>query len=375
MNDDKKNKILNVSIYLIKVIRQVLNNQEADPIGENEGFSYRDVYLLSKFHQVENIVYFGLEKYLKDQELIKVWKKKSLQNITMSLVQEEEKNKLSDLFERNQIDFMPVKGYYIRSLYPRSDFRFMSDLDILIDEKKAKFAKKLMIKEGYQVDEFNYYNHDEYTKKPFMHVELHRSLVTRDHENYFYYKNILKETNLKEKTNYFHQLSNEKLYIYHLVHLKKHYESGGAGIRNFIDIYLYLKSEILDLDYINQKIEKLNLKEFKEQMERVSNQWFGEEESTEDLEQIKQYIIQSGVYGTTAHLVDNNIKKEKSSAKMILSRLFPSPKRMKALYPILNKCILFLPFCYIARVFRGIRKRKKVTSELKVINNKNNNKE
>ena len=73
-----------------------------------------------------------------------------------------------------------------------------------------------------------------------------------------------------------------------------------------------------------------NLKEFKEQMERVSNQWFGEEESTEDLEQIKQYIIQSGVYGTTAHLVDNNIKKEKSSAKMILSRLFPSPKRMKA---------------------------------------------
>ena len=76
MNDDKKNKILNVSIYLIKVIRQVLNNQEADPIGENEGFSYRDVYLLSKFHQVENIVYFGLEKYLKDQELIKVWKKK-----------------------------------------------------------------------------------------------------------------------------------------------------------------------------------------------------------------------------------------------------------------------------------------------------------
>ena len=159
------------------------------------------------------------------------------------------------------------------------------------------------------------------------------------------------------------------------MHLKKHYESGGAGIRNFIDIYLYLKSEILDLDYINQKIEKLNLKEFKEQMERVSNQWFGEEESTEDLEQIKQYIIQSGVYGTTTHLVDNNIKKEKSSAKMILSRLFPSPKRMKALYPILNKCILFLPFCYIARIFRGIRKRKKVTSELKVINNKNNNKE
>lgn len=370
--EERQKKFIQTSKYLIDIIRRVLSKEKVIPLNNEEMFSYRDIYSLAKFHQVENIVFYGIENYLKeDDKLYQYWKKKNLQNITMSLTQEEEKKFLVDIFEKNQIDFLPVKGFYIRKLYPRDDFRFMSDLDILIDEKKAKKVKKLMKKNNYQIDNYNYYNHDEYTKKPFIHVELHRSLVTRDHPNYIYYKNIMHKTPLKEKYRYFHQLKKEDLYIYDIVHLKKHYDEGGVGIRNFIDIYLFLNENNFDVNYVNKEVEKIGLLDFKNQVEQISLKWF-KEGDLQSLSEMEIFILKSGIFGTVEHAVAQEINnnQSKSKVRIILKRAFPNINRMKALYPSLEKRMILLPFYYIHRLFRGIKKRKKTIAEIKKINEK-----
>ena len=365
-------KLLKSSNYLIKVIRDVLNDKSTEPI-EGDIFTYKDIISLAKFHQVENIVYFGIEKFIKDPNLLNYIKKREKQNITQVLYQEEEKKILCEAFEKSNIDFLPVKGYFNRSLYPRPDFRFMSDLDILFDKSKKSSSKKMMKKIGYKVEEYNYRNHDVYSKEPLIHVELHRSLLPSDYQNYQYYEKIYEKATISKDNKNLYILNEDDRYLFDLVHLKKHYDRGGIGIRNFIDIYLNLTKNASKLheDYLKQESEKLGITEFRSKIEKIAIEWFGTGEESEELKEMKEFIITSGVYGTVSNLVDGNLEKEKSSkTKTVLKRAFPSVKEMRGLYPVLEKSILLLPFCYICRLCRALKKSKRVIGEIKEIKNK-----
>ena len=59
--------------------------------------------------------------------------------------------KLSEFLSENKIEHMPVKGYYIRELYPVKELRGFGDIDILIHEKDRKRCDSLMKSLGYTV--------------------------------------------------------------------------------------------------------------------------------------------------------------------------------------------------------------------------------
>ena len=361
-------KLIKVTDYLVQVIRCVFNNQKVEPIN-NELFSYQDLYFLSKFHQVENIIFEGVKNYI-DPKLKNYWNKKYLQNITMCLTQEEEKKTLEKTFYEQKIKFMPVKGYYLRSLYPREDFRFMSDFDILIEKGKHRKVKKMMKRLNYKVEQYNYYHHDEYIKKPFIMIEMHRTLLPQDDDNYSYYQDSFSLAKPLENNKYCYKMSYEDLYIFNLVHFHKHYLSGGSGIRYLMDIYISLTKQNLDTDYIDSECKKLKIDEFRSFVENIALKWFKDGLKINSLSDEELYIIQSGAFGTIKNHVDKNIDDYKGrKIKLIVKRIFPNVKRMKVLYPILNKFIMFLPFCYIHRIFRGIFS-KSAHRELKEINSK-----
>ena len=46
-------------------------------------------------------------------------------------------------------------------------------------------------------------------------------------------------------------------------------ESAGVGIRYLADIYLYRKAYNLDENYLDEELEKCNLKTFKQEFEKV----------------------------------------------------------------------------------------------------------
>lgn len=356
-----------IASYLIYVVRCMLNEQEVKPL-DNQEISYQDVLKYASFHQLENIVFFGIEKYIEDQELLNKWKKKTRQNITASFTQVEEKEVLVEALSKNEIEFLPVKGFYLRDMYPRIDFRSMTDMDILINPKKAKKAKKMMVELGYQVEEFGRGNHDGYLKKPFVAIELHRSLLHRDDKNYHYYEKVFEKTPQLENNQYFHQMSNEDFYIYFLLHFYKHYQSGGSGIRTISDIYVFLKKNSLNLNsfYLEDELKKLGLLEFRNKMEVIAFTWFNKNAEEFDFDQDMKYIIASGVHGTTKHEIDNLVKaNDGSKSKTLFKRIFPPFSRMRGIYPILEKAPILLPFMYIIRIFRGIfKKRSRLKQEL-----------
>lgn len=46
-----------------------------------------------------------------------------------------ETEKILKAFDENKIKNIPLKGYFMKKEYPRSDFRSVSDVDILFDRK------------------------------------------------------------------------------------------------------------------------------------------------------------------------------------------------------------------------------------------------
>ncbi|MCI6156479.1 MAG: nucleotidyltransferase family protein, partial [Erysipelotrichaceae bacterium] len=59
--------------------------------------------------------------------------------------------KIKELFTSNNISFMCVKGFTLKSLYPEEELRYMSDLDIYVGDKYLSKAVNLLQKEGYKI--------------------------------------------------------------------------------------------------------------------------------------------------------------------------------------------------------------------------------
>ncbi len=362
-------------IFCIKAIYRYFNGIE----GKNEleeGLTYEDVYRFSRFHKIDNLMFEILKEDL-DDAFLERWKKKCLQNQAMAVFQGEEIENLCRIFAENKIHYLPLKGFYLRNLYPRPDLRFMSDIDVLIDEKKMRKVKKLMKKNGYEVESYNYYMHDEYAKKPFVKFEIHRSLVSRDSEYYGYYSDILERVKENPEQPFQHRLSLEDQYIFNLVHFYKHFTNSGSGIRYLIDSFLFERKykDVIDRKYIDEELEKLCLKDFDEMMKEIVEEWFFQGKNGEKHHEEKRFILESGVYGRLSRQVEMRIEKSQGNVhKLLFRRLFPTVGKMKCIYNVLNRWIILLPFCYLHRLFlvfiAMFKKQDRIKSELKEIKKK-----
>ena len=354
--------------YLISLLSSAVNETAPEEPGENVSFKY--IYSLAKSHEVLNTVFYSVErlKNKPEKELFDKWKNKRNEAFHRNMVQSDEFELIKNAFVKNGVEFMPVKGLPICRLYPKSDYRFMNDLDILV--KDTKRAGRVIETLGYTPKRVGATHHDEFIKPPFMLVELHRDLVGADSPYYDYYGGVFSRAKRKNESEY--ELSREDFYIYSLVHLEKHYKKAGTGLRSFSDLYLLNKRLLPDSDrkYIENELEKLGLGEFALKMSAVADKWFLKNDF-KNLSKEELYILASGAFGTTQNKV-NSVKGDKGDLGFILKRLFPSAKKMKWRFVWLRKYPFLLPYAYVYRIFRdGISRRKDVKAELSALKQKN----
>lgn len=58
--------------------------------------------------------------------------------------------KVYDAFEKEKIDYLPIKGAVIKGFYPSAEMREMSDADILVRDEQYKRAKEILTQLGYK---------------------------------------------------------------------------------------------------------------------------------------------------------------------------------------------------------------------------------
>lgn len=111
-------------------------------------------------------------------------------------------------------------------------------------------------------------------------------------------------------------------------------------------------------------LRKIELTQFEQHMRNLTAIWFGGEKETEFYAQLREFIQNSGIYGTPENLgvqraVRAGRKGWKGKMQMWLNVIFLPYKEMKMQYPYLLNCPVLLPIAWIQRFFRTIFLRRK----------------
>ena len=164
--------------YCIDVIRCLLQGIEIPPMPD--GVTMQELFAFAKMHNVEAMVLHGLEQLEPDSSdpVWLNWQNRAAMLLTQSIVQLADRDMLFSALTEAGIRLLPVKGCWIKELYPEIDYRQMSDLDMLIPAEQAQDAESIMRSLGYKRDEYEEeINHTGYFKPPYTEVELHTSLL------------------------------------------------------------------------------------------------------------------------------------------------------------------------------------------------------
>lgn len=335
------------------------------------------LYKAADKHNLCAIVGYALESAgIYDHAFIQA-KAKAIRKVT---VMEINKQRLFERFEQEGIWYLPLKGTVIKDMYPSLGMRQMADFDILFDSEYQEKVRNIFIVMGFTCEHYGKGNHDVFYKKPVSNFEMHTALFGSNHKNeiYEYYRDVKRLMQKDDNNKYGYHFSANDFYIYITAHEYKHYSGGGTGLRSLLDTYIIWKklSDELDTDYIRNETDKLDITDFEQKNKKLALDLFSGKKLSAEEQQMLEYIIFSGTYGSTKNNVENKVKKfgggKKGRRKFIMSRLFIPMSEIKAYHPFFYKHKVLLPGLFFYRLGRAVTvSRKKTKAQLKILKETN----
>lgn len=338
--------------FLIKLIRSALSEDYVPEYSAQ--IHWKFVYDIAKENDVLGISYMGVLKYCdcysshaeanhfnQITELLKKWEDKYYTTIYRKLRFDREREQIYSEMEQQGLSYLPLKGILLCEYYPNPGMRSMADNDLLyglveksstdkyvsINVKKAqKIMTDIMSARDYQIYSLESI-HDAYVKKPIFNFEMHRQLVKASSPFYEYYKNPWSRAVRVSMDRNEYRFSHEDEYIYVMVHGYGHLKNSGCGIKSIIDQYVFIKNmgETLDWGYIGCELEKINLKNFEENLRKTGEKLFKTgSDLNKQQEKLLIYMLKSGTYGNLEQAAGNKISS--------LSKLYGSETKGKMSY-------------------------------------------
>lgn len=348
---------------LIKIIDGIINNKKAD-IPEDTDFER--VLKLAYAHRVSGMVAYCGEKYDLPEETKGRFQAELFKTAARHTAQEREVQELSKCFSDEKIEHCFLKGLKISSLYDIPEMRFMLDIDVYVNPEKFDDAIKVMENRGYEkisVDEKDC----SLSKKPFLNVDLHRDLKYDFDLGYDFYKNVY-ERLVPIENSYEKTMTKEELYVYLLSHTAHHFATAGTGIKSVIDHYYIMKNLApqCDENILKEYLIESGLEAFNDKFSKLTKVWFMGEESDIVTEQMEDYIILSGAYGTDINYYVNGVLRmgmSENKKEYFFKRLFPNYETMCFRYPVLKKCKLLLPVFWCVRILSSLTQTDRIKNE------------
>ena len=270
---------------------------------------------------------------------------------------------LSKALSAHGIAHMPVKGYYLRRLYPVPELRTFGDIDLLIHPADRKAAHELMLSLGYTVKQdwepsYSYFKDAEY-------YEIHTNLMDgnldgrADLQAYFdgAWAHAVADEGLRYRP------ADDFHLIYTICHLAKHLYGGGSGMRMYLDVALYVKHEDSGFNWqgIIEEFSSLGLTTFFHTVMNACRLWFGvetrcplPEPDYEGLEQLLSYTLDSDLFGHSRDHSVMELRKEKEAGRVVRTMLFPPADEIESRYTFLENRHWLLPLAWSVRLFSNL---------------------
>ncbi|MBE5983274.1 MAG: hypothetical protein E7248_08245 [Paenibacillaceae bacterium] len=352
--------------YLIILLSAVMNQKPSpEPI---RSLDWEKMFRLADYHGVAHAVHYGVlgldqeipqtvRQQFFDKYLESVYRVGRLQKSEMQLLALMEHEKIN-CFYLSYSDI--VKNYPIEEMCccesiqigsSRKGTRMIWDILIKVDfeERKTDETGKLYYRiPGIKVLNFDY--------KLFFSASMRR-----------FFKSLLKPSRLQIRNSYVCELPLDDRYLFLMCRLTDSYARGNISLSQIMDFWIFYKtySESFNWPYIYGRLKKLKIAEFAERLEHLILRWFGTGaviENVEIYEAMESYILSKGTDGreisskllplikTVADCYARNRKLEEM--RKMVDWLFPDPKYMETIYPLLGKVRVLLPVFWTLRLWR-----------------------
>lgn len=329
-----------------------LTEEEKTLFGEE---SLSDLLGLAKKHDLAHLLAFGM----KQNGLVTEASKGAEQAIFKAAFRYERLNfdylRLIETLESAKIPFLPLKGSVIRAYYPEPWMRTSCDIDVLVHkEDLERGIEAISSSMSFELRERGTHDVSLFSADGMTHVELHFDLVEegRARKGDVVLDRLWECVRLKDSYEYFYEMSDAFFYLYHIVHMAKHFEVGGCGVRPFLDLWILDHLPKADERARREIIEEAELESFTDTAKRLSRVWFDGEERDSLTESMEQYILHGGVYGSVDNRVALQQGRKGGRLGYILSRLFLSYEHLVRYYPVLEKRRWLMPLMQVRRWFR-----------------------
>lgn len=329
-----------------------------------EEFDLERAYKIIVNHQVMPLVYEGAMLCGVDKRLPVM--QKLFQGYCQSILHNErqamEFKRVCSAFEDAAIDYLPLKGFNLKVLYPKQELRLMGDADILIRQDQYPRIRQMMLELGFEEQAQGAYDYS--WGGPNLHLELHWRLISpKDKDLCAYFGDGWKRAVPAEKNTRRYAYTHEDELIYLFAHFVKHYRDSGIGLRHVTDLWLYRRTyAAMDWTYVESQLDKLHLLEFYKNVCRLLGAWFEDELWDEKTQFITQTIFQSGSWGKrSTYILASAVREKKNSRTLLTAKLkrlwkltFLPLWQMKQMFPILTRLPALLPVFWGVRAIRTL---------------------
>lgn len=354
----------------INAINLCLNGKKVLP--QEKKADVPEMLALAKKQALANIVYSGLKKEGSySAEELRPLSEYAEVCTFQYLRQEQELLRLCSALKEKKIRFILLKGSRMRAFYPSPEMRSSCDIDILTDAPDETILA-LMQSLGY-VFEKDGGTTLNFAIPPLVSVEMHRFLFDDRLSFQGYFSTVWDRAIPSKDGSSECFLTEEDFYLYMIAHLVKHFTRYGCGLRPMLDLYLYEREagDLCDFAAAEKKLEELDLLYFTQQMRQLLKKWFEDGDLSEQDEELTEYLMSSGVYGTEATIKANKLRQSDSvcfaKLRVLMRNVFPPLSIMRQMYPRLLRCPVLLPVAWVIRIFRILfrgDKKSKRTQEI-----------
>ena len=293
--------------------------------------------------------------------------------------------KMIKKLEEAGINCCLLKGAAISRFYKDSECRISSDTDILINICDEKRALSILEENGYRIADRDTYDHDTKAVHPIGGLmEVHISMCNDITKRVLFggldmYKEPWSEVEIDGKTYYTRGINDGLIYL--TAHFIKHLINDGGGVRQMMDLLLYMKAneDKIDFEKYNATIKELKYDKLVETIKTIGGKYFGLDfEVTEEAlaEKLLDDTEYGGIFGFEAddrgqfykiycEKRTTTLDKYKTllslkSDRNIVAKIFPSSKRLVEYHGYgYAKNKLLVPFAWVHRYFDIITGRRK----------------
>lgn len=314
----------------------------------------KSLYVLAKSHDMVYLVAVALkkQKLLGEDELSQLFSRHIYATLLRYESIKSEQNQIYQVFEKEGIVFVPLKGAVIRAYYPEPWIRTSCDIDILVREEDLERAKEALVSSlGYTVGKYNYHDISMYTTAN-VHVELHFKILENEEQIDPLLEKVWDYVGPVAPGRSQYAMTPEYLIFHVMAHMCYHFINGGCGVRFVMDMWLLKNNLPYKEDILLQLCQLCGLDTFASAVGKLSGVWFGEDEHDAITKNMEQYIVHSGIFGTSETKVMARKTKTDGRGKYLLGRIFMPYKEARASYPKLEKYPFLYPYYVVVRWFK-----------------------